>query len=232
MKAIRLDNGKKLIMKNLHFIFVALLYIISQTGLQAQEKEYLVDGSKKLQVSGFISLIQEFSSYESDFAFSSGGSFGVLFNQNFYVGAYGLGMIKPGIDLRNDNFDEFNASFGHGGLMVGGIINTEKAIHFDVNTKIGLGGYSYEGDLNYIDEYDAVFVVSPEVGVELNITKFLKVKAGVGYRYVTGFKANHVNDNILNSTTGSIGILLGWFGQSKSNRMKQKEQIDADQIRL
>ena len=219
-------------MKNLYFILVVCLCIISQSSVQAQEKEYLFDGTKKLQVSGFISLIQEFSSYDSDFAYSSGGSFGVLFNQNFYVGAYGLGMVNPGLDFRNDNFDDFDAAFGHGGLMVGGIINTDKAIHFDVNSKFGFGGYNYRGDLDNIEDYDAVFVVSPEVGVEFNITRFLKAKAGVGYRYVTGFNASHSNDNILNSPTGSVGILLGWFGQNKSSRVKQIEQIDEDQIRL
>ncbi len=219
-------------MRNLYIILSLLFCIVTQSNLQAQEKQYILDGSKKLQVSGFISIIEEFSSYDSQVALSSGGSFGILFNQNFYFGGYGLGMVNPGINLRNDDFDSFSSDFGHGGLLVGGVFNTEKAIHFDVNTKIGFGGYRYNGDLNNFEDYDAVFVINPEAAVEANIAKFLKAKVGVGYRYVTGFNDTTPNENILNSVTGSIGIMFGWFGQSKSNRIKQEEQIDADQIRL
>lgn len=209
-----------------------LVFITCFCGLQAQERSYLLNDDNKLRVSGFISLDQEFSSFNKEFATSTGGSIGVLFNQKMYAGLFGSGMLSPGLDFDNGEFEEFYPGFGHGGFMLGGIIGTNKLVHLDVNAKFGVGGYKID-QRSYPNDpyYDAVFSLSPTVSAEMNVSKFFKLKAGVGYRYVTGFNNDVLDKNILNSPTGSISLVFGWFGQSQKEKQKV-EPINDDQIRL
>lgn len=219
-------------MKIFAHLVLLLICLSCQFTLMSQQKSFLLDGNQKFAISGFISLDQEFSSYDKKFAASTGASFGILFNQQLYVGAFGSGMISPGLELINDEFDEFYPGFGHGGLMIGGIMATDKLLHLDLNAKFGFGGHKIsEDNFPHDPDYDAVFTITPSVSAELNVAPFFKVKAGVGYRYVSGFQEGTANKNILNSPTGSVSLIFGWFGQGRKNRV-EVEPINDDQIRL
>lgn len=208
-----------------------LFLILSGDCLQAQQRSYLLDEDKKPSVSGFISIDQEFFNYKESFAASTGGSFGILFNQQFYVGAFGSGMVSPGFELFDSEESSYYPGFGHGGLMFGGIIGTDRLLHLDLNAKFGFGGHKIEDNFPFDPEYDLVFTIQPTASVELNVSKFFKVKAGVGYRYASGFIEDTIDKNVLNSPTGSISFIFGWFGQNKKSRV-DVEPIGNDQIRL
>ena len=216
----------------IQFCLLNLFLLAGTDLLQAQQRSYLMDGEKRLSISGFISIDQEFSNYKESFAASTGGSFGVLFNQQFYLGAFGSGMVSPGLEFFDNEEYSYYPGFGHGGLMFGGIIGTDRLLHLDLNAKFGLGGHKIEDNFPFDPVYDLVFTIQPNANVELNVSKFFKVKAGVGYRYATGFREDTIDKQILNSPTGSISFIFGWFGQSKKHNRVDVEPINDDQIRL
>lgn len=226
-------------MKTLFFTSLVFMGLISSV-LQAQEsekREFLFGGEKPLKISGFGAPIIEFSSIAGDFAVSTGGGGAVLFNQCFFIGGYGLGSVSMGsqnltiqvreFDLSVHTYSNLRRMFGHGGLWLGYIHNSHKAIHMAVSTKIGGGAVGYYdfdfNDWNADLGWDAVFVFTPQVEVELNMLKWMKVNLGVGYRFVSGVDETYIdiggserpyfNSDDFSSPQVSLSFLFGGFGK-------------------
>ena len=175
------------------------------SGQESDETRYLL-GNKTgdVHVSGFGSYIIGFSNVGGNFAVYNGGGGAVLLNQTVYFGGYGLGMstrqnmgtismMSPG--GQEITYDNLYTQFGHGGFWIGYLHQSYKPIHFGASTKLGWGSLSMSNDVfdhNY-DEYDYyhiahdnVFVVTPQIEVEMNLLKWFKINASAGYQFVTG----------------------------------------------
>lgn len=228
------------------YLAITLAMILGLAHLQTMaqdEMQYLFGGNEKnIAVSGFAGVFNEFSAVDKDFAFSMGGGAALLFNQKFYFGAYGMGLTTRHIRTYNVYDDEKNMNqptedlytrFGHGGFWLGYIHKPNNAIHWGVNVKTGWGGITlndlqYPGtDYKWVNyENDNVFVLIPELNLEMNILKWMRVNVGAGYRLVTG--VNHTYDHwengalvekeyfdkdAFNSFTGNITLAFGWFNK-------------------
>jgi hypothetical protein len=227
-------------MKKLILIMISLI-LITITGT-AQEMKYLFQGKdKNVSVSGFAGVINEFSGFDGDFAFSMGGGAAMLIDQRFFLGAYGQGVTtrhlrdyswyEPYLEENVDYYDVYTR-FGHGGFWLGYIHKPHKAVNFGLNARLGWGAISLT-DKTYKDYndswnnlmYDAVFVITPEFDLNLNLLKWMRVSMGVGYRFVTGVDQTYMYDdpdqgmiekeyfdkNAFNSVTGNITLAFGWF---------------------
>ncbi|HBZ67193.1 MAG TPA: hypothetical protein DEO70_10160 [Bacteroidales bacterium] len=201
------------------------------------KKEFLLSGDRPLSISGFGAPIVEFSSIEGDFAVSTGGGGAVLFNQNFFIGAYGMGSVSlnsgdvilqvRGADLSIETYSNLRRMFAHGGLWIGYVHNSNKAIHLAVSAKIGGGaaGYydSYYREWHHNLGWDAVFVFTPQVEVEFNMTRWFKINVGAGYRLVSGVNETYTDvrgneqpffsNSDFSSPQASISLLFGGFGE-------------------
>lgn len=231
-----------------HILLIASLFFILPMA-NAQDMQYLFQGKdKKVSVSGFAGVINEFSGFDGDFAFSMGGGAAMLIDQRFFLGAYGQGVttrhLRSFTRMETDDFgDEMNVDhkdvytrFGQGGFWLGYIHNPQKAINFGVNARLGWGAISMTDKTykEYYDEswntlmYDNVFVITPEVNLNLNLLKWMRVNFGLGYRVVVDVDQTYTylpdNDpnaepvekayfdkNAFNSVTGNITLAFGWF---------------------
>jgi len=109
-----------------------------------------------------------------------GGGGGVLFDR-FFIGGYGMGNTQ---DSRYD-LDEGveRLELGHGGLWMGYYTPSDKLLHFYSSLRLGWGSIEQD-EGGPID--DSVLVLTPEVGLEVNITSWFRLAPTIGYRYVTG----------------------------------------------
>ena len=216
----------------------------------AQDMKYLFQGEdKNVSISGFAGVINEFSGFDGDFAFSMGGGGAMLIDQRFFIGAYGQGVTTRHLRTftrmeTSETGEKFNVTypdvytrFGHGGFWLGYIHNPHKAINFGINARLGWGAISMT-DKTYKDYdeswnklmYDNVFVITPEVDLNLNLLKWMRVSFGIGYRVVTGvndtynyiytdpitfeeevIEKEYFDKNAFNSLTGNITLSFGWF---------------------
>jgi len=231
-------------MKKYIIITLTLILMVPAVELTAQEMQYLFGGGEKgVSVSGFAGVLNEFSTFDKDFAFSMGGGAALLIDQKFFFGAYGLGLTTRHIedytwydDYLKKNIDKYDlyTRFGHGGFWLGYIHKAEKAIHWGANLKLGWGSYSIT-DKRYPDEtykwenyeIDNVFVVTPQVDLDMNLLKWMRLNVGVGYRWVSGVNKTYKFDdpqkgivekpyydkNALNSVTGTVTLAFGWFNK-------------------
>lgn len=234
-------------MKNLSLLFLAVFILgMNFSGIAQDDDDgfqTLFEQNGKTSVSGFGGLIMEFSDIDGQFAFSMGGQGAAIFNQSFFIGFYGQGVVNmpsytyPQPPLGNDLGQSI--LFYHGGFYTGFVFYPNKPIHFGLSSKFGWGGISlYDnyynnsyyppgGSYPYQDyQIDMVFVVTPQLEAELNITNWFKINMGLGYRWVTGVDAtydsfnsstgvikeeSYFNSNAFDNMTFSLGFYFGWF---------------------
>lgn len=153
-----------------------------------------------------------------------GGGGGLVF-RNFFIGAYGVGSNDAFTQLLEEG-EISSMELSHGGLWIGATPFTYSVIHPYLSTRAGWGVVDVEfSDPNLVfADLDQVFVITPEAGVELNVTRWFRVAATASYRIVRG-----VNDETPSSVTSSLegfqgGITLrfGWFGNGNRNDWQQR----------
>jgi len=176
---------KLLAMRNtflMSFICLICLPFISQ----AQQEETLF--KKVRYVGGFGGPIVEYNWFDGEGSLGVGGGGGVILD-NFFIGGYGVGLTDPNIDFDNQD-DLTSLDLGHGGLWLGYTLKSYKVAHLYSSVRLGYGGVDIEIGEDDFFESDNVGVITPEIGVEVNLTSFMRLAVTGGYRFIEGFDAD------------------------------------------
>lgn len=170
------------------------------------------DTDKPPFISGFGGPMMVFTSIDGHFAHLMGGGGGVIIN-NFFFGGYGLGLTTP-IPYKSE--PDYNLEFGHGGLMGGIILGSNRPVHLSFSSLFGWGSIS-ESDptiagLDEITSYP-VFVVTPLIELEFNFSRFLKVGAGSSMSFVNGLGVEQTTYSVRDFAKPSVflSFKFGWF---------------------
>jgi hypothetical protein len=109
---------------------------------------------------------------------------GWLINRQFGIGLAGnaFGWDTTHIDTPRPNT---RVDGGYGGLLLQYIIASDKLVHGNIETTIGGGALCYDAVSNRRDCNDAItfFVFEPTANLELNVTSFMRIAVGGGYRF-------------------------------------------------
>jgi hypothetical protein len=216
-------------MKTKFYLLVVLCLLTGFSKLYAQGEadttKYLL--GEKTVLSGFGSPFVEFSSVNDQFAVCVGGGGGLVINRAVFIGVYFEGIVTN--HYREDlqtivDAERPKISFEHGGLWLGYIYKVKKAIHGGLSTKLGWGEIDLkDGDSgNPASDYDyrdRIFSITPQVEMELNMTRWFRINVGIGYRFVAGIDAtyadnqgnpvNFYNNDDFNSPVGTISLIFG-----------------------
>ncbi len=200
-----------LIMKQLLFF---IMFFFTVTSVFAQHETLF---SKARVVGGFGGPLLEFGNIKGDFVTSVGGGGGVIID-NFFIGGYGIGSIEN-LHYRFDN--DFRMDLAHGGLWLGYTPQSFKVFHPYFSTKIGWGFADFRESRfgPTFSNGDGIFVLTPEAGLELNLTKFFRIVGTVGYRWVTDVdQLEDYSNKDFQSLTGQLTFRFGWFGRKRITR--------------
>ncbi len=189
-------------------LIALIMTLVTGAGLVAQETLF-----SDLSVLGaFGGPFVEISEVNGQTVAVVGGG-GALVLDNFYLGGYGQGgeyaeaTVGEGMEL-----ERYDVKFGHGGLWLGYSSNPYKLVHFFSSFKIGWGRarLRQSGDTAF---QDRIFALTPEVGLEINLTDFFKLAFTGGYRYVDGIdRLPGLSDSDFRSPVGTITFRFGGFG--------------------
>lgn len=194
-------------------VLVGLGLILSGS-LWAQTETLIGSGNK---YGGFGGPLFQFASVNNEFAFYSGGGGGLIINGQFYIGGFGMSLRSDhSVDVPvNGSLEEHYADFGFGGLWLGYIYKPSKLVHLNFSLPMGGGGIDFDrvgdGESSPID--DAVFVVNPSFGMEINISSWMKFNANVGYTVLAGANNNYMNSSAFNSPNLQLGLKFGYFAE-------------------
>lgn len=153
----------------------------------------------------------DFSTLNGDLAFSNGGGGGILVNDKFFIGGFGLGTVN---NLKYNYADGSSSEIdlGYGGIWAGYHFKPMSAIHFAADLKLGwgeLGIDDYDGFGRYYS--DNIFAINPGISAELNITPWMRLAIGGGYRLFMGTNNDFISDTDLSTPNVSASFKFGWF---------------------
>jgi hypothetical protein len=110
---------------------------------------------------------------------------------------------------------------GYGGLMVEYAVFDNQRIHVTANTLAGGGiiknghgrGTVPENGSDELKDIDAsgFYVIQPSINIEYAVTKWFRVGAGAGYRYITGTSLQGITDKKMSAPTAGLSLKFGGF---------------------
>ena len=183
------------------------LALLLSLGLSAQQETLF---GRARVVGGFGGPIVEIG-LDDSYSTSIGGGGGLIIN-SFFIGGYGMGSLDFETLLEQDG-DLESLELGHGGLWLGFNVASNKLLHLYASTRVGWGAVDVQFDNARFEDYDQVFVLTPEVGIELNITRWFRAAGTIGYRYLDGVNdgREYSNDDFRGTFAG-ITLRFGGFG--------------------
>jgi len=190
--------------------FILLISITSWS----QDKEYktIVDFNDA-RISGMGGLMMQFTAVDGEFAHMLGGGGAVLLG-DFFVGAYGLGLTNNIPVIRPDE-DIYQLgdrlSVGHGGFWLGYSLHGEKPIHVTFSTLLGWGSIGVGDEFYPSTISDGIFVISPTIEAELNMTRFLRIGVGATYNIYTFVNLPGYSGSDFSAPGGFLAFKFGWF---------------------
>lgn len=177
-------------------------------------------------VGAFGAPITEFSQFKGDCIVSYGGGGGLIID-DFFIGGYGMGAGDIASFMEDD--EKIELEMAHGGFWLGYTFRSYKLVHIFASTKLGWGGIDIEIDDNGYRNDDNIFVVTPELGLELNVFSWFKIAATAGYRSVSGVNTIKGQTNKdFSGMSGSLTFRFGGFGDWKRSRGNQNEKNGFD----
>lgn len=210
-----------------------LFTLTSITTAFAVEPEPVVDttkprtlfGSGDFTSGGFGGPVAKVTSIDGNTSLLVGGRGAWVINKTLAIGGGGYGLVTPrtlreGIGTTSR---DTMMNLGYGGAEIEVIIASSELVHFSVMTLIGAGDVSTTTSRSMWDDdndrgsgtitSDAFFVLEPQVNVELNVTDWFRMAAGVSYRLVNGVDSQvgsiKLDDKML---SGVAGVLTFKFG--------------------
>ena len=218
-------------MKNITIILSILLITLvanaqeNSTGIN-DKTTTLFGHAKEVKLGWFVGSDNTYTKFCKRDVYMSGLNAGLIINHNFTVGFSGSGWSNRKTMYFNNGADSTGAYLegGFGRLILEYTMNPQSLIHVTFPLMIGAGGARYftvndnnnweSNDWNTHEntiETDVFFSVEPGIRAELNVFKFMRLNAGVSYRYVNGLELRNTSKDMLNNFTANVGLKFGKF---------------------
>jgi hypothetical protein len=180
--------------------------------------------SNPVKLGWWVSPEFSYTQFDGRDVYLAGFSGGIIMNHSFSMGFTGFGITNSGsLEYRGipDTSDLYLFG-GYGGLKLEYRIFPLNMINVAFPLLIGGSGLTYSSwDMNNWDEnhhengepyfWDTNFVIEPGVTVGINLVKFMRLDAGVSYRYAPGLELPDTDSNMLNGFNAIVSLKFGKF---------------------
>lgn len=209
---MRRNIALKLTISAISFFILIPIY----SSIDAQRAETLIDGS--VRHGGFGGPMIAVGDVAGNPGLWVGGRGGWIINIDddhaVSLGGGGYGLVtNHQVPVTVDGNDDLYALNGYGGFVFEYTNRSYKLTHFTISTLIGGGGLMLR-ERNYDDvneEVDTYFVFEPGINLELNITHFFRITAGVQYRLTSGISEYGFSDSDFSGLNGVLAFKFGGF---------------------
>lgn len=189
---------------------LVLVLLLSAVAIMGQA-ETLVSGH--LESGGFGGPVVKFTQINDEFAVLVGGRGGWIMNHTFILGGGGYGLVNE-IETKSIFEGKFlQLMMGYGGLELEYVNSSNSLIHFSIYLLLGAGGLSYKefDDWHSPEITDEFWIAEPAINVNLNISSFFRISAGVGYRLVTDVDLGDLTNTDIAGVSGILTFRFGKF---------------------
>lgn len=200
-------------MKKIFFLFV----FCAITSLSFAQRDETLFSNSNGRIGFFATpWLTEYGQFGDETRPSFGGGAGLIVG-DFFLGGYGLANTDyEALIFEGESVD---LNLAHGGLWIGYVPMQHKAVHPYSTVRLGWGAVNLDGNsFDFDDETDGVNVVTPELGLEVNIFRWMRLAGAAGYRWVNDIETSTLGSRDLNGWTASINLRFGWFGRNRGWR--------------
>lgn len=143
-------------------------------------------------------------------AIMTGGRGSATFNNRYTFGGAGWGMLK-GVEVESYEAGVHNFfKFGYGGLEFGYILFPGEKFRLGSNLLLAYGvGFNETVPKSSGGDFNMFPIGEPSVYFQIPLGKFLKLDAGISFRYVTGSDFAYLNNKELSGFSFYIALLTG-----------------------
>lgn len=197
-------------------ILLMFVVLIAQPNF-AQEQTLFIG---KIEHGGYGSPVVKFTTINDKLGLLVGGQGGWIINHTLVLGGGGYGLSIDVQTLTIEDSVRKYVDFGYGGFLIEYVMNSDKLIHFAINTLIG-GGYvgsrkardddDHKKDNEFHSLDDGFFVLEPGLTVDLNVTKLLRASVGVNYRYIAGVASGPSTNKDISGPSVMLMLRFGKF---------------------
>lgn len=198
-------------------LLTAMLFLCITAVLPAQKQQTLA-GKGALKGNGFKGGFGGVYLLLSEAAGDAGGGAGVegaFIINDFFIGGY---FQTETFGRRRIGGRDYELAYAGSGVSAGYAFPSYKAIHFFTSVRMGpvYGFLNRKGDdpFDSNDYNDTAFMMSPEFGVEFNITNWLRLAGTAGFRYMAGVDGlPGISSSSFNRPFLGITARMGRLGQ-------------------
>lgn len=202
------------------FFKLVLLVLFTAPVLFAQDETLLNFG--EIEHGGYGALVINFANVKEELGVMVGGYGGWLINHSFLIGGGGFGLannIKAPDAAQPDGAATTSENLlylkeGYGGLILEYIFNSNKLVHYNIQTLIGGGAVTYslknQYDVN-ADKNSPFFVWEIGANAEVNVVKYFRLCLGGKYKLVSGVDMVGIEDSDLGGVNFALTFKFGSF---------------------
>jgi hypothetical protein len=184
-----------------------------------EERTFLGDGPT--DHGGYGGPLVRFSSFDGKGALFVGGKGGWLINHRLLIGGAGVGQALS-VDAPPESVARYpqarNVEFGYGGFLAGYHIAPESRLHAVASVLLAGGGLilsnrdvESDDDRDVGHDGDGVFVMEPELALEANLARFVRLQFAVSYRFVSDVELAGLDNADASGVAGGVAFLFGDF---------------------
>jgi hypothetical protein len=151
----------------------------------------------------------------------TGGKGGMILNDTFVFGGGGYGMVNPlqtsaytGDQVQIPDTHTY-VGLGFGGFLFEYYFMPKNLVTYSVGGLIGGGGLTFIDNLDSENsnntDTQSFFAMYPSANAYINVTRFFRIGAGVGYLFFGGIDSEYVSDSDFNGVTLNLVFQFGWF---------------------
>jgi hypothetical protein len=150
------------------------------------------------------------------------GEGGLSIDRTLTLGLAGCGIARTikttKLDPTADLLDR--TAFGYGGVVMRYHFFSQKVYNLSLGAVIGAGmvvsddwnqHHNDRGDSDGPNHVDWVFIVEPQIGGYVNVLRWLRLGATVGYRFVSGVDTKGLSESDLAAPAVGLQAQVGWL---------------------
>lgn len=176
----------------------------------------------KIYSSGYGAATTQYSRFNGEDAVIGGIYGGWMINHKLMIGFAGYTLLTShdGYSMDGGVNPDNKLKMGYGGLMLEYTFFEAKRIHVSTNVLLGAGAVvnAYRndrpdtyGDMWHSEEESGFRVIQPAINIETDVTPWLRVAVGGGYRYITSAEMSGITDKKMSAPTANFSLKFGVF---------------------
>lgn len=194
-----------------YYIISAFCVLSALSGVAQDTTHYLIRSNPDFSGQGGVMF--EVTQIRNQPIYQFGGGGGMLVDHKVLLGGFGMGNVvdDPIYTYRNT---PVTLEMGYGGLWLGYLHQSHRAVHFNVTSRFAWGGMALVDSTNTTLLDDDFFMISPQVEMEFNVLPYMKLNVAGGYKMALGVNNNFFAPADFNAPFVLLGCYFGWFERS------------------